>query len=195
LYNFMWTGFLLFLAAIFIRFSDKWRLELIFGICLLGLVLCTPALVIARSCGIALPSLAFFTAISVAIADVQDGFSSGRYGKGLWRPAIFVACLIGLAIGVTAGIRRSIYVAEAVHENAAVSVISNGEHVFEMFGPLTIPESRRRATLAHLHALGIRSREDVIRLRDNVRATRRPMVQPLMLNPPMFLEKYEYGSF
>ena len=87
------------------------------------------------------------------------------------------------------------YVAEAVDENAAGSVIANGEHVFDMFGPLTIPESRRRAMLAHLNALGIRSREDVIRLRDSVRATRRPMAQPLMLNPPMFLEKYQYGSF
>jgi hypothetical protein len=195
LYKFMWTGFLFFLAAIFIRFSDKRRLELVFGICVLGLVLCTPALVVARALGIALASLAFFTAISVMVADVWDGFSSGRYGQGLWRPAIFVACLIGLAIGVTAGVRRSMYVAEAVHENAAGSVISNGEHVFEMFGPLTIAENRRRATLAHLNALGIRSRADVIRLRDSVRATRRPRAQPLGPNPPMFLEKYEYGSF
>ena len=59
-------GFLFFLAAVFIRFSDKRRLELVFGICVLGLVLCTPALVIARLFGIALPSLAFFTAISIA---------------------------------------------------------------------------------------------------------------------------------
>jgi hypothetical protein len=195
LYNFMWTGFLFFLAAVFIRFSDRRRLELVFGICVLGLVLCTPALVVARALGIALPSLAFFTAISIAVTDVQDGFSSGRYGQGLWRPAIVVVCLIGLAIGVTAGVRRSIYVAEAVHENAAGSVIANGEHVFDMFGPLTIPEGRRRAMLAHLNALGIHSRQDVIRLRDSVSATRRPVTQPLKLNPPMFLEKYVYGSF
>jgi hypothetical protein len=195
LYNFVWTGFLFFLAAVFIRFSDKRRLELVFGICVLGLVLCTPALVVPRAVGIALPSLAFFTAISVAVADVQDGFSSGRYGQALWRPAIFVVCLIGLAIGVMAGVRRSGYVAEAMNENAAGSVIANGEHVFDMFGPLTIPEGRRRAMLAHLNALGIRSREDVIRLRDSVDTTRRPRAQPLMLNPPMFLEKYEYMSF
>ena len=195
LYNFVWTGFLFFLAAVFIRFSDKRRLELVFGICVLGLVLCTPALVVPRAVGIALPSLAFFTAISVAVADVQDGFSSGRYGQALWRPAIFVVCLIGLAIGVMAGVRRSGYVAEAMNENAAGSVIANGEHVFDMFGPLTIPEGRRRAMLAHLNALGIRSREDVIRLRDSVRTTRRPRAQPLMLNPPMFLEKYQYMSF
>ena len=191
LYNFVWTGFLFVLAAVFIRISDKRRLELVFGICVLGLVLCTPALVVPRAVGIALPSLAFFTAISVALADVQDGFSSGRYGQALWRPAIFVACLIGLAIGVTAGVRRSIYVAEAVHENAVGMVIANGEHVFEMFGPLTIPEKRRRAMLAHLTALGIRSGEDVIRLRDSLRATQ----QPIVLNPPMFLEKYPYMSF
>jgi hypothetical protein len=195
LYNFMWTGFLFFLAAVFIRFSDKRRLELVFGICILGLVLCTPTLVIARGFGIALPSLAFFTAISVAVADIQDGFSSGRYGQALWRPAIFATCLIGLAVGVTAGIRRSTYVAEALDENAAGSVIANGEFVFDMFGPVTIPESRRWAILAHLNALGIRSREDVIRLRDSVHAARRPMAQPLKLNSPMFLEKYVYGSF
>ena len=49
LFNFAWTGFLFFLAAVFIRFSDKRRLELVFGICVLGLVLCTPALAVARS--------------------------------------------------------------------------------------------------------------------------------------------------
>ena len=96
---------------------------------------------------------------------------------------------------MTAGIRRSTYVAEAVHENAAGSVISNGELVFEMFGPLTIPESRRRAPLAHLNALGIHSREDVIRLRDSVSAMRRPRAQPLKLNSPMFLEKYRTDRF
>jgi hypothetical protein len=196
LFSFMWTGFLFFLAAVFIRFSDKRRLELVVGICVLGLVLCTPALAIARAFGIALPSLAFFTAISVAVADVQDSLSSGRYGHALWRPAIFAACLIGLAVGVTAGVRRSVYVAEALDENAAGMVIVNGEFLYDMYPkPVTIPESRRRAILAHLNSLGIRSREDVVRLSDSVNMARRPMTQPLKLKPPMFLEKYDYLSF
>ena len=196
LFNLAWTGFLFFLAAVFIRFSDKRRLELVFGICVLGFVLCTPALGIARSFGIALPSLAFFTAIAIALDDVWDGFSSGRYGQALWRLTMCAACLIGLAVGVTAGVRRSIYVAESLDENAAGIVVANGQFLFDLFQkPSTIPESRRQTVLAHLNALGIRSREDVIRLGERVDATRRPMAQPLELKPPMFLEKYDYQSF
>ena len=195
-FNFAWTGFLFFLAAVFIRFSDKRRLELVFGICVLGLVLCTPALAVARPFGIALPSLAFFTAIAIALDDVWDGFSSRRYGQGIWRPAILAACLIGLTVGVTAGVRRSIYVAEALDENAAGNLVTNGQFLFDLFEkPSTIPESRRQAVLAHLNALGIWSREDVIRLGDRIEATRSPMAQPLELKPPMFLEKYDYLSF
>ena len=78
-------------------------------------------------------------------------------------------------MGVTAGVRRSIYVAEALDENAAGIVVANGQFLFDLFEkPSTIPESRRQAVLAHLNALGIRSREDVIRLGDRVDATRRP---------------------
>ena len=186
-----WTGFLFFLAAVFICFSDKRRVELVFGICLLGLILCTPALAVARSFGIALPSLAFFTAIAITLDDIRDGFSSGSYGQGLWRPAILAACLIGLALGITAGVRRSFYVAEALDQNAVGMVFRNGHFLFDLYEkPATIPESRRRATLEHLNVLGIRSREDVIRLEEW-----RAESDPPILKPPMFYERYDYEAF
>jgi hypothetical protein len=193
LINFAWIGFLCFLATVFIRFSDKCRIELVFGICVLGLVLCTPALAVPRSFGTALPSLAFFTAIAIALDTVRDVFSSERYGQGLWRPAIFATCLIGLALGVTAGVRRSIYVSEALDQYAVGTVIQNAAFLFAIYpNPVTMPESRRRAVLAYLNELGISSREDLIKLRARVAAARLGESDPPILKPPMFYERYEY---
>jgi hypothetical protein len=196
LFHLMWITFLLLLAAIFIRFSDKRRLELVFGICVLGIALCSPALAIHRSFGIGLPSLALFTAIAVALDDVWNGFLYRRYGQGVSRLAILAACLVGLTLGVTAGLRRSMYVAEALDQNAAGIVIANGEFVFNLYENVaTIPETRRRAVLAHLKVLGIRSREDVIKLTDRVASARAGKTDPPTLQPPMFYERYEYLSF
>jgi hypothetical protein len=196
LFHLMWIIFLLLLAAIFIRFSDKRRLQLVLGICVLGIVLCSPALAIQRSFGVALPSLALFTAIAVALDDVWNGFLYRRYGQGLSRLAILAACLVGLALGVTAGFRRSMYVAEALDQNAAGIVIADGEFVFDLYENVaTIPETRRRTVLAHLKALGIHSREDVIKLTDRVASARAGKSDPPTLLPPMFYERYEYLSF
>ena len=185
LLKFFWLSFLCSLAVLFIRFSDTQRLEKVLGICVLGLIFCTPAMVVARAFGIALPSLAFFTAISIAVVDLQRGFLSGRYGQGYWRPAVLCVCFIGLALGVAAGVRRSTYVAESLNENALGVVVRDGFLLFDAFAkPPTIPESRRQAMLAHLNALGIHSRDDVIRLSEREN-----------LESPMFAEKYAYQSF
>jgi hypothetical protein len=191
--NLLWTWFLFFLAALFIRFGTKRRLELVFGICVLGLVLCTPALALSHPSSTTLPSLAFFTAIAISFHDVWDGFSSRRYGQGLWRPVILSACMIGLALGVTVGARRSIYVAKSRNDNAAGMVIDNGQLIFNMTA--TIPESRRGTFLMHLNALGVRSRQDWVWVRDLVGLARAGKSDPPTLQAPMFYEKYYYLTY
>jgi hypothetical protein len=186
-----WAGFLAFLAVVFIHFGDHRRREVVFSTSVLGLLLCTPALAVFRAFGIALPTLTFLTAIAIAVIDVQRGFSSGRYGQGPWRSAILCACLIGLAFGVVAGIRRSVYVAQSLDENAVGAVIWDGTMLFDMHkNPVTIPENRRQALAAHLNALGIHSRADVIQLIDQ-----RNSGDLGNLKPPLFAEKYPYLSF
>jgi len=181
-----WILFLACTAFAFFRMAARRQHQLVVGICLLGLVLSSPALAVPRSFGVALPALAFFTAIAVAIVEICRYVWLLHHDKGVLAKAIIV-CLIGLTLGVVSGIRRSVYVAEALDENSLEAVLHNGAMLFGR--PATIPAERRQHFMAYMSALGITSHDDWTRL------IARRQDHSLTLTPPMFREKYGYLSF
>ena len=186
-----WVGFLVILTVLFVGLRDRRQQGLALGVCLLGLVFCAPQLGALRSFGVALPTLAFFTAISIAAINVLIGYSYSRTEPGLMRSIAIGVCLLGLGIGITAGIRRSIYVAQSLNENSVTMAIANGGVVFDMFPHReTIPEARRQAVLEHLGTLGIHSRDDVTQLLQRKNSGVLDSVAA-----PLFVAKYGYQSW
>ncbi len=187
-----WITFLIALVLLLLtcaRPQVRWR---VLGICCLGAVLSLPALGVARSFGIALPTLAFMTAISVAITDIYN-FAQSR---NQLRRAVTALVILGLGVGVVGGINRSKYVAESVQQNSAWRMVRDGKYLFDMFDhPSTIPPARREAGLARLRALGIQSADDVRALEKTLRQNRDRPGQPAAIPSGLVLPKYDYLSF
>ena len=85
----LWIGFLIGLAVMVARWGGtraRWR---VVGTCFLGCVLSLPALGAPRSFGIAMPTLAFMTAIAMAIAEVWRQLAPAKYSRK-WAQYAFV---------------------------------------------------------------------------------------------------------
>jgi len=192
LIGFLWVGFLIALLGIFLvtsRPSARWQ---VLGICGLGALLSLPALGIARPFGIALPTLAFLTAVPIGLAEIYRHVQS----HGWQRHAVVGFAALGLALGFVGGVRRSMYVAESLRQNCAVRAERDGEFLFDILDhPATIPKSRREAGLLRLAGLGIKSAEDVRNLRRDLRENRSRFEQTPKDRQGLFLSKYEYLSF
>ena len=189
----LWQGFLSGLVLAFLRMSSNRSLVQFFGACALGLLLCTPALGVPRSFGIAMPTLAFFTAISLAIFEVHQLSSTIPYSQSLWRPAVLGVLVLGVALGVGGGIRRSQYMAEAVHENSVQKVIHDGHFLFDFYPKLaSVPARRREAGLARLGALGIQSSEDLRRLEREFKESPDQFILNRDAKAALFLPKYGF---
>jgi hypothetical protein len=192
----VWVGFLIGVGLLFIRLASprvRWQF---LGACCLGVLLSLPAIGVARSYGIALPTLAFMTAISIAISEVyRQMHSQDRFRK--WPRYAFVSSVIlGLAVGIGGGIHRSIYVAESMQENCAKRVDWDGRFLFDLFDrPATIPESRRQAGLARLRTFGIQSADDLRSLQKTLRQDPNQYRQRKPTTNGLFLPKYDYLSF
>jgi MFS family permease len=209
-----WQIFAGVLLGLLAWFSDRRARVRFLGLGVLGLIVCTPALGVARSFGVTLPALAFLTAIAIAIVSAYERVCGGSAYAGsalrtggstgaepalrgrAWRGAIAGILLLGLTIGVIGGVRRSFYVAEAMHENSVTRVLRDGRFVFDGYPVrLTIPAKRRQAKLARLATFGIRSREDLERLESLVANDTSPYRRNRAAKAPLFLEKYDYVSF
>jgi hypothetical protein len=171
------------------------------GLGLLALVLCAPALGVGRSFGVTLPALAFFTAIAIAVVTAFErlagasAVSHGPWGR-LGRAAVAGILLLGMTIGVAGGVRRSLYVAEALHEHSVTRVLRDGQFLFDTFStPVTVPAGRRQEKLARLAGFGIRSRADLERLENLLDDDKSPYAARRTERLPLFLEKYDYLSF
>jgi len=187
-----WIMFLIALVAFFLLLARPHvRLQFL-GVCCLGALLSAPALGVARSFGIALPTLAFMTAISIAITEIYARAQS----RNQFRGAIMIVVILCLAVGIVGGIHRSKYVAESVQENSAWRMVRDGKFLFDMFEyPPTIPPQRRAVGLARLKAFGIQSADDVKSLEKTLRQNRdQPKQQPALPNG-LTLAKYDYLSF
>lgn len=192
LIGFLWVGFLVVLLGIFLvasRPSARWQ---VLGICGLGALLSLPALGIARPFGIALPTLAFLTAVPIGLVEIYRHVQSQQWQ----RHAVVGFAALGLALGFVGGVHRSMYVAESLRQNCAVRAERDGEFLFDILDhPATIPKSRREAGLLRLAGLGIKSAEDVRNLRRDLRENRSRFEQTGKDRQGLFLPKYEYLSF
>ena len=162
------------------------------GVCCVGIILSLPAIGVARAFGIALPTLAFMTAISIAIVEAYHQIQF-RQWQGY---AVVGIVVLGLTAGIGGGVRRSFYVAESLQENCAARTERDGEFLFDLFKqPATIPEQRRQAGLARLSALGIKSGEDVKNLRRDLKENPGRYERNRKDRQVLFRPKYDYLSF
>jgi hypothetical protein len=187
-----WIAFLILVVVLFVLLArPQIRLQF-FGVCCLGALLSLPALGIARSFGIALPTLAFMTAIAIAITEIYDRAQS----RNQFRRAILAVVILGLSVGIVGGIRRSKYVAESLQENSAWRMVRDGKYLFDMLDhPATIPQARREAGLARLKTFGIQSADNVRSLEKVLRDKSDPQRQQAATPHGLILPKYDYLSF
>jgi hypothetical protein len=192
----VWITFLVVMVLLFIRLANprvRWRF---IGVCCLGLLLSLPALGVARPFGIALPTIAFVSAISIAIGEIYHQLRSNAQFRNWQRYAVVGVITFGLAAGIIGGITRSRIVAESLQENAATRMVRDGKFLFDMFAwPPTIPEPRRQAGLARLAAFGIHSADDVRSLQKTLKENPEQYRQPTSASNGLFLPKYDYLSF
>jgi hypothetical protein len=192
----LWQGFLSVLFLAFLRISSDRSLVQFFGVCALGVILCISASVAPRSFDIAMSTLAFFTAISLAIFEVYQLSSTIPYRQSLWRPAVLGVLVLGVASGVVGGIRRSQYMAEAVHPNSVQKVIHDGHFLFDFYPkPASIPARRREVGLARLAALGIQSSEDLRRLERDFKESPDHFIRNRDAKSALFVPKYGFFTF
>lgn len=190
-----WVGFLVTILFVFIvsaRPRVRWQL---FGTCCLGALLCLPAIGVGRSFGIALPTLAFMAAVSIAIREMLDQTQFGGTNRRWPRYAIVTLIFVGLLIGISGGIRRSRYVVESLQENCAVRIVRDGKFLFNLFDrPATIPDERRKLGLARLKHFGIQSAEDLKQLETAVRENLGRFAGSGR-GARLFLSNYDYLSY
>jgi hypothetical protein len=192
LIGFLWVGFLIALLVTFLVTSRPLARRRVLGVCCLGALLSLPAIGVARPFGIALPTLAFITAVPIGLAEIY------RHAifRGWQRYAVIGFAVLGLVVGVVGGVHRSMYVAESLRQNCAVRAERDGEFLFDVLDhPATIPKSRREAGLLRLARLGIKSADDVKNLRRDLKENRTRFEQPGKDRQGLFLPKYEYLSF
>jgi len=191
-----WVAFLIGIVVSFIRVgSPRIRYQFL-GVCCLGMLLSLPAIGIARSFGIALPTLAFMTAISIAIGEIYSQMQS-REGFRKWqRYTILGVAILGLTIGIVGGLHRSKYVAESMQENSVTRIDRDGRYLFDFFDrPVTIPEARRQAGLARLRTFGVHSPDDLRLLQKTLHDDPNHYRQQTPNPNGLFLPKYDYLSF
>ena len=192
LIGFLWIGFLIALLTVFLVASRRPARWQVLGACCLGALLSLPALGVARGYGIALPTLAFMTAVPVALAEIYRHATIRRWQ----RPAVIGFAIFGLAVGIFGGVHRSMYVAESLRENCAVRAERDGEFLFDLLDhPPTIPKPRREAGLVRLAGWGIKSADDVKNLQRDLNENRARVEKNGKDRQSLFLSKYKYLSF
>jgi hypothetical protein len=191
----LWQVYLACLFFVFARVASVPSFRLWLGICALGLVLFTPALGVPRAFGIAMPTIAFSAAVSIAVLEIYRRASSDALHR-MWAPAALTLLLLGIAIGVAGGVRRSMYVAEALGENSAEKRVRDGLFLFDTYErPATIPAERRRAGLERLARFEINTRDDLMRLKQEFEVNRRRRILNGHARLTLIRGKYEFLSF
>jgi hypothetical protein len=188
----LWQVFLGALVVLLVRVGSARALHGVIGACTLGLVLCIPSLAVARPFGTAMPTIAFFTAISIAVFDVHERISQRVCAPQGWGPAVaFSVLLLGGALGIGGGIQRSLYLAEGLRDDSAIKAMRDGDFLFGVYPNATIPSVRRESGLARLAAFGIRSREDLDALKGGQIPEKRQPAQGPGQSAVLFPPKYD----
>jgi hypothetical protein len=192
-----WVVFLLLLTtALFLWGRTSTRLRFL-GAGALGVLLCAPSLGNARPFGNLLPTVAFMTAIALAVVEVAGQVSRRTRMDQLWlRGATYMFLALGVFVGVLAGGMRSRSVAEAMRPNCAMRVVRDGRFLFDMFPvKATIPAERREKGLARLGQLGIHSAADVREIEHDCSLHPAGFRLHASGRPALFQSRYEYLSF
>jgi hypothetical protein len=193
----LWIGFLVLLLILFVRIGRPIKIWQTAGVCCLGCLLCSPAIAVAHSYGLALPTLAFMTAISIATMEVYRQ-TKLRRGSDKRRQCALVGFLaLGLIVGIGGGVRRSMYVAESLHGNCALRILFDASFVFDLYHrPTTVPEIRKEAARSRLAAAGIVTREDLRLLQRNcLQYNASEYIQNRQSRTAPFLPTYDYWSY
>ena len=192
----LWIIFVVGLIWMFAKFARPRVRRQFLGVCCLGVLLCLPALGIGRPFGIALPTLAFMTAISITVGEVFTQIQMRGDTSDWQRPAVTAGIILGLVIGIGGGVRRSLEVADSLRPNCAVRLLRDGEFLFDQLNrTVTIPAQRQNAGLARLESFGIRTATDLTRLKANLQSNRASYRQNIPTENSLFLSKYDYLSF
>src|SRR5205807_7810277 len=114
-----------------------------------------------------------------------------------WRQYAFVGYVtLGLAVGIAGGLRRSMYVAESLHQNCIPRVEDDAQCIFNLRERYaTVPEERREAGRTRFAALGIYNTTDLWRL--NKDSTEQPerYERNRQTRKALFLPKYDYLDY
>ena len=194
LLGFLWIGFLSVVVWVFVKFGRQRVRWQFLGACAVGILLCLPALAIARPFGNALPTLAFATAISIVLGETYIQIQSRSEFRQWQRGAMIGGMILGFAAGIYGGTQRSFYVAQSLRPDCALRAARDGEFLFDLPRLATIPPQRRQAGLARMENFGIYSADDVLRLEKTLKNTGGPD-QPKQMEHGLFVSKYEYLSF
>jgi hypothetical protein len=192
----IWIAFLVGLFLVFMRVGRSSSRRQFIAACCIGCVLALPAIGVPRSFGIALPTLAFITAIGIAIGEIYHQLQPPIMVSKTFR-FCFVTCVtLGLVVGTVGGVRRSIYVAEYFHENCALRVERDGTFIFNLFKRrATVPEERKEAGRVRLAAAGIYNADDVWSLHKDITECPGDYRRRRESREALFLPKYDYLSF
>lgn len=192
----LWIGFLIGLAVMVARWGEirsRWR---VVGTCFVGCVLSLPALGAPRSFGIAMPTLAFMTANAIAVGELWRQIASAKNSKKWWQYAFVGYVILGLAVGLAGGIRRSTYVAESLHPNCIPRIEDDALLIFNLRERYaTVPEERREAGRTRFAALGIYNIPDLYRLDEDSREHPERYERNRQTREALFLPKYDYLSY
>lgn len=192
----IWIAFLAAVVIYFFRGANRRMRWQFFGICCLGALLSLPALGVGRPFGIALPTIAFMTAVSIAVWGIYGKIQTPPDLRQWQHYALLGTIILGLVVGICGGIRRSFFVAESLRQNCAVTILRDGDFLFDLLDhPATIPEQRRKAGRARLEELGIGSTGDLHRLRRDLQENPVTYRQNRTTGKGIFLPKYDYLSF
>lgn len=191
-----WILALVILFGLFVRFGRPIKLWNAAGACCLGLLFCLPSLGVPRSFGLTMPSLAFFSALALAVGETYRQLAAAPVTRISFQKAFLGLLALVLLLGVTSGLRRANYVAESLHPNCASRLLLDANLVFDLSGkPTRVPGSRREAAQARFAQLGLANFEDLRRLSDNAGAHDPQYLQNRATRTFPFLPKYEYWSY
>lgn len=136
------------------------------------------------------------TAVAIVVAEVWRQTASAKHSHK-WRHYAFVGYVsIGLAVGLAGGVRRSMYVAEALHPNCIPRIEEDASLIFnlrERYAP--VPEERREAARTRFAALGLYNVPDLARLYYDSEEHPERYQRDSQTPQAVFLPKYDYLSY
>jgi len=192
----LWMGFLFLVFILFIRIGRPLRVWQTIGTCCIGVVLASPTIAVAHSYSLAMPALAFRAAITMAIAEILIQTEIVSWFNKQRRYALVAFLALGLVIGLTGGVLRSMYVAESLHQNCALRMLYDANFVYDLYQrPTTVPEQRREAARSRFAAAGIFTIEDLQRLYQKCADYDPEYVKNRDTRKAPFLPKYSFTSY